>query len=149
MSRSWTTPQNQIDAGYPIFIQPSTSSGYYEETFDFGQLLASSRVTLNFRGTVIAGTPTVNTKISLSVDNVTFVDYNGVTDVYGLNFRYVKIRITVSAATNVGLYSIQDLTVRLDAKLKNDAGTEYVLAANTGTYSQSVNTIAVISRSLV
>lgn len=146
-SRSWTTPQNQIDAGYPIFIQPSTSSGYYEETFDFGQLLASSRITLNFRGTVISGTPVVSTKISLSVDNVTFVDYNGVTDVYGLNFRYVKIRVTVISETNTGLYSIQDLTVRLDAKLKNDAGTTYALAANAGTYSQSVNTITVTSSS--
>lgn len=146
-SRSWTTPQDQIDAGYPIFIQPSTSVGYYEETFDFGQLLASSRVTLNFRGTVIAGSPSVNTKISLSVDNVTFVDYNGVTDVYGLNFRYVKIRITVTAPVNIGLYSIQDLTVRLDAKLKNDAGTTFALAANAGTYSQSVNTITVTSSS--
>lgn len=146
-SRSWTTPQDQIDAGYPIFIQPSTSVGYYEETFDFGQLLASSRVTLNFRGTVIAGSPSVNTKISLSVDNVTFVDYNGVTDVYGLNFRYVKVRVTVSASTNIGLYSIQDLTVRLDAKLKNDAGTAFALAANAGTYSQSVNTITVTSSS--
>lgn len=125
-SHSWNTPQDQVNAGYPIFIQPSGGSGYYEEVFDFGQPLASSRVSLNYKGVVVAGSPTVVTKISLSLDNTTYVDYNGVTDVFGLNFRYVKIRIAVTGASSVDLYEISNLTVRLDAKLKNDAGTNYI-----------------------
>lgn len=126
-SRSWNTPQDQVNAGYPIFIQPSGGTGYYEEVFDFGQPLASSRVLLNYKGTAIVGSPTVVTKISLSLDNSTYVDYNGVTDVFGLNFRYVKIRITAtSVPANVGLFEISNLTVRLDAKLKNDAGANYI-----------------------
>jgi sulfur carrier protein ThiS len=124
-TRSWNTPQDQINAGYPIFIQPTTSSGYYEETFDFGVVLGSSRVILNYQGTIIAGTPSVTSKISLSLDNSTFVEYNGVTDVFGTNFRYVKIRITVEAPSNVGLYEISQISVRSDAKLKNDAGNQY------------------------
>jgi hypothetical protein len=125
-NRSWSTPQDQVNAGYPIFIQPSGGSGYYEEVFDFGQPLASSRVSLIYKGTVLAGSPTVSTRISLSLDNSTYVDYNGVTDVYGLNFRYVKIRISATELTDVGLYEITDLSVKLDAKLKNDAGNTYI-----------------------
>jgi sulfur carrier protein ThiS len=137
-TRSWNTPQDQVNAGYPIFIQPSGTTGYYEEVFDFGQPLASSRVLLTYNGTVIAGNPTIVPKISLSLDNSTYIDYNGVNDVFGLNFRYVKIRITVtSSPTNVGLYEIKQLTLRLDAKLKNDAGS--VAAVSTDTLGTIVN----------
>lgn len=137
-ARSWTTPQDQVNAGYPVFIQPSGSTGYYEEIFDFGQPLASSRVSLNFTGVATTGTPVVVPKISLSLDNVTYIDYNGNTDVFGLNFRYVKIRITVtSSPTNIGLYEISQLSVRLDAKLKNDAGS--VLASSSDTLGTIVN----------
>lgn len=130
-SRSWNTPQDQITAGYPVFIQPSAGSGYYEEVFDFGQPLASSRVSLTYRGLIVAGNPLVTPKISLSIDNSTYIDYNGVTDVFGVNFRYVKIRITVTAAVNTALYELSDLSVRLDAKLKNDAGNVSALSTDT------------------
>lgn len=129
-SRSWNTPQDQVNAGFPIFIQPSGGTGYYEEVFDFGQPLASSRVLLTFNGEVIAGSPVVVPKISLSLDNSTYIDYNGVTDVFGLNFRYVKVRVTVTEPSNVGLYEITQLNVRLDAKLKNDAGSVSALATD-------------------
>jgi sulfur carrier protein ThiS len=130
-TRSWTSPQSQVDAGYPIFIQPSDNTGYYEEVFDFGQPLASSRVLLTYSGTVVAGTPSVIPTISLSLDNSTYVDYNGSTDVFGLNFRYVKIRITVtSIPSNIGLYKLESLNVRLDAKLKNDAGSVDALSTD-------------------
>lgn len=130
-TRSWSTPQDQVDAGYPVFIQPSGGSGYYEETFDFGVVLSSTRVALTYKGKTIAGNPIVSTKISLSVDNSTFVDYNDVVDVFGTNFRYVKIRITVSEPTNVGLYEISSISVRADAKLKNDAGSGFSSASDT------------------
>jgi hypothetical protein len=134
-SRLWNSPQDQINAGYPIFIQPTGGAGYYEEVFDFGQPLASSRVLLNFTGRVLAGVPIVTPKISLSLDNSTYVDYDGVTDVFGLNFRYVKIRISVDEVSEVGvyiaLYEISQLTVRLDAKLKNDAGNVDALSTDT------------------
>lgn len=131
-TRSWNTPQDQVNAGYPIFIQPSGGTAFYEEVFDFGQPLASSRILLLYTGTSIAGSSTIVPKISLSLDNSTYVDYNGVTDVFGLNFRYVKIRITVtSIPANIGLYEISQLSVRLDAKLKTDAGTVSALSTDT------------------
>lgn len=105
-TRSWTSPQSQVDAGYPVYIQPATTSGYYEEVFDFGQPLASSKVTLTYQGAVVAGSPVVTPMISLSLDNSTYVDYNGAIDVFGLNFRYVKIRVTVSQLSKSGTYVV-------------------------------------------
>lgn len=130
-TRTWSTPEDQVNAGYPIFIQPSETTGYYEEVFDFGVALASSRVSLLYTGRVVAGTPSIIPKISLSLDNSTYVDYNGVTDVFGLNFRYVKVRITVnSSPVNIGLYEINSLSVRLDAKIKDDTGNVSALSTD-------------------
>jgi sulfur carrier protein ThiS len=130
-SRGWSTPQAQISAGYPIYCQPSATSGYYEEVFDFGQPLISSRITLSYKGNVVIGSPIVSYIISLSLDNITYVDYSGVTELFGTNFRYVKVRIIVSDPTSVGLFAVENITVRLDAKLKNDAGSISALASDT------------------
>lgn len=137
VNNAWTSSQDQVNAGYPIYIQPSETVGYYEEVFDFGQPLASSRVSLTYTGAIVAGTPTITPIVSLSLDNSTYIDYNGVTDVYGLNFRYVKIRIQVSDVAGTGLYELATMSVRLDAKLKNDAGN--IAAVSTDTLGTIVN----------
>jgi hypothetical protein len=122
-NNSWSTPKDQIDAGYPIFIQPANGSGYYEETFDFGTILSSSRISSSYSGEIIDGTPTVETTISISEDDVTYTDFAGYSEIYGTNFRYVKIRLTISEGDDdTGIYKLTGLNVRLDAKLKNDQG---------------------------
>ena len=62
-SKAWTTPQAQIDAGFPIYIQPATSSGVYEEVFNYTKPLASSQITLSYSGTIF-NAPTIIPTIS-------------------------------------------------------------------------------------
>jgi hypothetical protein len=128
-----TTPQAQINAGLPIFIQPGLSTGYYEETFNFGQVFASSSVKLSFTGTALAGAPTVAPTLSISTNGVAWTDYPGLTQVFASNFQYVKVRITATQNVTGALYQLQALSVRLDTKLKTDAGTLSVTTATTGT----------------
>ena len=131
----WATPQAQIDAGYPYYIQPGSSPGYYEETFDAGQVLAAMKVVITVAGTTIVGTCAVTQKISLSETGSSWTDYDGVTEVFGTNFRYAKVRVTVTASTTGAIYKITGLGIRLDAKLKNDAGAVQCLSTDTlGTY---------------
>lgn len=121
--RSWTTPQSQIDAGYPIYAQPAlVGTATYTELIDYGALLASSKVTLTVSGAAVSGSPTVSTSILVSSDNVTYTTYSGVTEVFATNFRYIKVVISVTAATGADLYKLASLSVRLDSKLRNDAG---------------------------
>jgi len=121
-ARSWASPQDQINAGYPVFIQPSSSPGYYEETFDFGTVLASSRVSAAYSAATVAGSPTITPTISTSVNGTTWLDNAGQNQIFATNFRYVKVRITVTDAAGTGIVSLNSLAVTLDAKLKNDAG---------------------------
>lgn len=115
-SNSWTTPQNQISAGYPLYIQPTVSSGYYEEVFDYGTILASSRVILNYNGVDVSGSPTTTSDISISTDGVSYTTYSGVTSIFATNFRYVKIRINTSITGSTALFKLNYLEVRLDIK---------------------------------
>lgn len=121
-ARSWTSPQDQINAGYPVFIQPSNSPGYYEETFDFGTVLASSRVSAAYSATTVAGSPAITPTISTSANGTTWLDNAGQNQIFATNFRYVKVRIAVADVAGTGIVSLNSLAVTLDAKLKTDAG---------------------------
>lgn len=121
-SRSWSTPQDQINAGYPVFIQPSSSPGYYEETFDFGTVIPSSRVTLAYTASVVAGAPVMGVTISTSPDGSTWTATTGNTQIYSINFRYVKIRLTATDSAGTGVFALSSLNVTLDAKQIGDAG---------------------------
>lgn len=130
LTRSWTSAQDQINAGYPMWIEPFSGYGSYTEVFDYGTTLASSMVSVNIDKNIIKGSPSVITTISLSADGVNYTDYYDQEQVYGTGFRYVKIMIEVSGANSA--VSISTINVRLDSKLINDAGTGEVLDANAG-----------------
>lgn len=130
-NHSWSTPQDQINAGYPIFIQPANSPGYYEETIDVGTTLGACKVTVSPTYTVIAGSPTVSVTISLSANGSTWTDYPDTTQVFGTNYRYVKVRIAVSGDDHA-LINLTGINTRLDAKLKTISGSKACLSSDSG-----------------
>lgn len=120
---NWATPSAQVSAGYPVFIQPTLATGYYEEVFDFGTVLASSQVTLTYSSTVIDGDPSIASTISTSIDNIIYSNGFSTSSVFATNFRYVKVRITASQSdVGKGLVSIGYINLRLDSKLIDWAG---------------------------
>lgn len=125
-ARAWSTPQDQVNAGYPIYAQPAGTSGYYEEIVDYGTQLAACKVTASFAGTVLAGVVTPSCTITVAQDagfTTGVQTFAGATQAYGTNFRYAKVRITATGAGGANLYRLDSLNIRLDVKLKNDAGT--------------------------
>ncbi len=122
--RSWSTPQNQIDAGFPIYIQPAkTGSGYYEEDWDYGSVLAMARITADVSWKKVSGSPTIQVDISykkLAGDAWTTVTNK--TQIFASQLRYVKVRITVTASAGSDVAQISRLRVILDAQLRDDAG---------------------------
>jgi predicted phage tail protein len=139
-NNSWSTPADQIAAGFPIYIEPTPTTASYEETFDFGATIASTSITATLTSTIITGavtiTPTISYRNSTSdpwTDNV------GVYQVYGTNFRYVKVKLDFAASGGDDLLEIQALNLRLDVKLKNDAGMKTVAAADTGGTTTTFN----------
>lgn len=136
-SRGWTTIQNQIDAGYPYFIEPTGTSGYYEEIFDYGGSLPATKVTITPTNVTILGSSTVTPNLQVSNDGTSWTDFGAVTEAFATNFRYVKFRLTVSSSGGDDIVALDGLNFRLDAKQKADSG--MVTAVSTDAGGTTVN----------
>lgn len=131
-SRGWTTPQAQVTAGFPIYIQPSVASGYYEETFDYGVVLSATKITatLSYSST---GSVTVTPQISVrKLATDPWIDYAGLSSVFVTDFRYTKVRYTFTQTGGANFVTVNGLNVRYDVKLKNDAGTVAAVSTDVG-----------------
>ncbi|WP_449413225.1 host specificity protein J [Pandoraea soli] len=131
-ARSWNSPADQINAGFPIYAQPSLAAGYYEEIIDYGAMLPATNVTVTPTTQTIAGNPGVAVTISCSnaSSNGPWVDYPNTLQVYLTNFRWIKVRVTVTSPDNCSLLEMTSLEIKLDVKLKNDAGNVLANAAD-------------------
>jgi len=124
-SRGWNTIQDQTGVSnnnYPYYVQPTNSTAYYEEIFVSSSILESSKITLAYTGEIIVAPVNVVPSIAISEDGITYTTYDGTTSIYGINFKYIKIRLTITSSTDKGLYKLKSLYLKLDAKLKSDAG---------------------------
>lgn len=130
-ARSWATPDAQIAAGYPVFIQPGSTTGYYEEVFDYGATLAAMKLTVAYLLTTIAGTVSATVTITTALDAgfTSNVQVFSGSMAYSTNFRYVKFRVAVTATDDKGIAALTNLTLKLDTKLKTQTG---AIAANSG-----------------
>lgn len=132
-TRGWTTLQDQINAGFPIYAQPSTTTGSYVEEIDFGTVLAGTKVTSTLTSAVVSGSITVTPKLSIKTTaGGSWTDYAGVDSIYATNFRYLKVTYDFASAGGDDLLSISKLNVKLDKKLKSDTGTGTANSADSG-----------------
>lgn len=133
ISRGWTTPQNQIDAGFPYYVQPSLTSGAYEEIIDYGTVIGSTKITATLDSTLVTGAVTITPRVSVRL-LVTdpWTDFVGQDTAFATNFRYVKIRYDFTASGGNDLLRLNGLNVRFDVKFKNDSGTGAAVAGDVG-----------------
>lgn len=132
VNNGFTSPQDQIDAGYELYVQPSPTTASYEEVYDYGTVLSGSKVTLNLTNAVEDGDLTLSPTISLSDDNINWVDYPDSFQVYGTNFRYVKVLLDYVGVGGDDTNAVQSINIRLDSKIKNDVGSDTVTDAVNG-----------------
>ena len=118
----WETIQEQIDAGYPIYIQPTPNIGSYERIFDFGGVFDDVILNLSWSQNPIAGTMTVSSAMSTSIDGVTYTAPISGRSLFVESLRYVKVKITFTGADPTALLEFYDLRVDLNVKSEIDGG---------------------------
>jgi predicted phage tail protein len=134
-NRSWATIQAQIDAGDPLYFQPSTTSGTYDETIDYGALVT--------QGTTISVTPTYNIirgSVTFTIDlfvkaNIqdAWIQFTGQSSIYATNFRYVRFRINfTSGSGSDNLIQVTSISTKMAVKLRNDNGSGYAVSTDVG-----------------
>ena len=132
-TRSWNTPQDQINAGYSIYALPSATSGSYVEEFDYGTVLAGTKITTTLTSSVVIGSQTITPTLSVKqTAGGAWTDYAGQDSIYATSFRYVKVAYAFSSTGNDDLLQIDGLNVRLDIKIKNDMGNGTANSGDTG-----------------
>lgn len=131
-SRSWASPQDQLNAGYDMFIEPTPTDGYAEWLIDYGTQVASTMVTVAATYSGLDGTPTMTPRISVSADNVNWTDFTGSWQAFATAFRYVKVRLTAGSVGGDDLLKIEAVNVKLSFKLKNEAGSGTASASDIG-----------------
>jgi predicted phage tail protein len=132
-SRSWTTLQDQINAGFPYFAMPSQTTGQYVEDIDYGAVLASSKISTLLTTNTIAGATTITPTLAYKkLSGDPWTTYAGVSSVFGTNFRYIRVQYDFTSAGGDDLLQVANLNVKLDSKLKNDSGTGTANSADSG-----------------
>lgn len=130
-SHSWASPQAQIDAGYAYYALPAGATATYQEVFDYGQVLASSSITVSRLGTIISGFPTVYSEIETSLDGSAWTSPQAVDALFAFNFRYIRITVKATANSDQDLFTLTHLVVRLDNKQITDSGSVDALSTDT------------------
>ena len=132
-TRSWTTLQDQVNAGYAIYALPSTTTGSYSEEFDYGTVLTGTKITATLTRQTITGTMTVTPTLSVKTTaGGAWTDYANQESVYATNFRYVRVKYDFTSSGNDDLLQLSALNVRLDVKIKNDMGNGTANSGDTG-----------------
>lgn len=129
-SRGWNSPQDQIDAGFPVYIQPTVSDGYYEEVFDFGNVYNNVTIVTGFSKFNIIGNTVFGTEIAYSTDNVTYSVFTPGPAVLATSVRYIKVRWTFTNSNNLDLGFITGLKVSISTQLVLDSGTDIAHASD-------------------
>ena len=132
-TRGWTSPQDQINAGYSYFLMPSTLTASYEESYDYGTVLAGTKVSATLTTSVVAGSTTVTPTLSVrKLITDPWTNYPSLSEVYATSFRYFKVRYDLSSVGNNDLQLFTALNVRLDSKIRSDSGSNTANSADVG-----------------
>lgn len=132
-SRGWLTPQDQINAGFPIYVQPSATSGSYTEEIDYGATLGGTKITTTLTTANISGSTTITPSLSVKTNaGDPWTDYSGLSSVYTTNIRYLKVVYAFSSAGGDDLIRIENLNIQLDKKQIGDAGSGTAYASDSG-----------------
>lgn len=132
-NRGWSTIQDQIDAGYPLFLQPSASTAVFEDIVDLGVLVTrSTTISVVAPTTALDGSVELTWTLGVSEDGVNFTDYADTTSVLASGFQYVKVRIDAVGADDTSLIRIGGIRLRIAVQKQRDGGRGIANSADVG-----------------
>lgn len=151
VNQGWTTVDNQITAGYPLYFQPSAGSGTYEEIFDYGTTLPATTVTVTLNRTVLSGSVAVTVQIyyKLNAGDAWTAATAGASSVLVSNFRYTRVVWTFTASGGDDLIECLAFNIRLSVKQKTDSGNGTANAADSGGTTVTFNASFIDVESIV
>lgn len=131
-TRIWTSPADQITAGYPVYIQPTNLTASYQETIDYGAIFTN--VILNLSWTLeqlsLGGTVSVTSSIEFSLDGIAWDAPVSGPSAFKDSFRYARITVSFSASNDKAVAVFSSFQIQLDVKRDIDSGVVVASAAD-------------------
>jgi len=129
-NRSWVTPKNQVDAGYPIYIQPGALTGSYEEIVNYGAVFPNVIATISWSTQPLtSGLVNVRVLMAASTDGVTYGPMLPGASQFFASIRFLKFKLEFTAENDKSLAEFFNVTVSLNVKKELDSG---FVTANAG-----------------
>lgn len=134
INNSWNTIQDQIDAGFPIYLQPSTATGSYEEVIDYGVVISNTIATITYNFNLLDPLEdvVVAIKMATSTDGSSYTSFVAGASQFIPTMRYLKFRLEFAAASTKALIEVFNVTTFLDVKRENDGGEINALSSDSG-----------------
>lgn len=118
---SWDSPDDQVNAGYPYWIQPTLTDGEVVFVYDYGSTISTAQVGFDVDGEWVDGSGTVVIKVATSPDNSTWTEETA-SSMIGTSFRYVRLTIETTGDDDTSFYSIDYPRLRMDVLTEEDYG---------------------------
>jgi hypothetical protein len=128
-TRSWTDFDDQGTAGFPIWYEPSETSGTAVFEYDYGSVIDTAQVAFVIDGEWVDGSGTVVIKVATSDDAVTW-DEETATSKIGTNFQYARLTVEVTPTDTASLYSFDNPRILLEVVTEDDYGTVSALSSD-------------------
>lgn len=99
LDRGWGNIQDQLNAGYPLYIHPSEADGKYTEIIDYGLVISNTVATPTYNTELVYPTGVnVSLELSYSIDNITYSTPVVVTtSLFIASLRYLKVEVYFTA----------------------------------------------------
>jgi len=129
---SWDQPSDQVNAGFPIYIQPGAMTALYREELDYGGVFDNVIMNVSWllQQLTNLGVVSVVLSIETSMDGITWDPPIIGNSVFISSFRYARLTFNFTSSTTKALALFSDLTISLDVKKELDSGFVTALAAD-------------------
>lgn len=131
-NNAFNSPQDQINAGFEYYLQPSTNTAQYVLNYDYLSIIDTATLTANSAPIILDGSVTVAVHIEYSLDNINWTSGGaGQTQVIATNFRYVRVTLDFAAVGGDDLAYVEDILISIEKKVDDDSGKFSAVATDT------------------
>lgn len=129
----WNTIQEQVNAGYEIYIEPAALVGSYQQTFDCGEVFSDTLIQLFISKNPIVGNVTLSYLVESSLDGISWTSQGTASSVFiSDSFQYLRITITGTGDDDKSLLEITSFIVELFIRTLLDSGSANIFGDDVG-----------------
>jgi hypothetical protein len=133
-TNAWASPQEQINAGFDDYLEPTPASATYQEQIDFGGVIAATKISVTPTTEALRGSLAISCNIKVKkLSGDAWTDLGNVFEAYATSFQYALITLTFTPdGGGDDLLKVTRLNIKLAKKTISDAGMADCLPADSG-----------------